>query len=58
MSLGRTHRSKSQRVTPAEAGVHIQEEVDSRFRGNDVTFDGVRQSYWRTKNPRSRSLVS
>jgi hypothetical protein len=27
-------------VTPAKAGVHFQEEMDSRLRGNDVTFDG------------------
>jgi hypothetical protein len=27
---------------PAKAGVHVQEELDSRFRGNDVTFDGPR----------------
>ena len=30
-------------VTPAKAGVHVPEEVDSRLRGNDVTFDGVRR---------------
>ena len=35
-----THRSQSQDVTPAKAGVHAREGLDSRFRGNDVTFDG------------------
>jgi hypothetical protein len=35
------HRTESQDVTPANAGVHVREELDSRFRGNDVTFDGV-----------------
>ena len=33
-----THRNESQDVTPAKAGVHVREELDSRFRGNDVTF--------------------
>jgi hypothetical protein len=29
-------------VTPAKAGVHFTAgELDSRFRGNDGTFDGV-----------------
>ena len=37
-----THRNESQAVTPAQAGVHVREELDSRFRGNDVTFDGAR----------------
>jgi hypothetical protein len=36
-----THRNESQDVTPAKAGVHVREELDSRFRGNDVTFDGA-----------------
>ena len=36
-----THRSQSQDVTPAKAGVYVCDKVDSRFRGNDVTFDGV-----------------
>jgi hypothetical protein len=35
-----TQRNEGQDVTPAKAGVHVREEVDSRFRGNDVTFDG------------------
>ena len=35
-----THRSQSQDVTPAKVGVHIREELDSPFRGNDATFDG------------------
>jgi hypothetical protein len=43
-----THRNESQEVTPAKAGVHFREELDSRspafavdkLRGNDVTFDG------------------
>jgi hypothetical protein len=36
-----THRNESQDVTPAKAGVHVREELDSRFRGNDLTFDAV-----------------
>jgi hypothetical protein len=31
-----THRNESQHVTPAQAGVHVPDELDSRFRGNDV----------------------
>ena len=42
MGLEPTHRNESQDVTPAEAGVHVREELDSRFRGNDVTFDEAR----------------
>ena len=38
-----THRNESQAVTPAKAGVHVREEMDSRFRGNDVTFDGAKR---------------
>ena len=38
-----THRNESQGVTPAKAGVHAPEELDSRFRGNDATFDGVKR---------------
>jgi hypothetical protein len=38
-----THRNESQDVTPAKAGVHVREELDSRFRGNDVTFDGAKR---------------
>ena len=38
-----THRNESQHVTPAEAGVHIREELDSRFRGNDATFHGAKR---------------
>jgi hypothetical protein len=41
MGLRPTHRNESQDVTPAKAGVHVREELDSRFRGNDVTFDGA-----------------
>jgi hypothetical protein len=45
-----THTNESQDVTPAKAGVHVREELDSRspafaedkLRGNDVTFDGGR----------------
>jgi hypothetical protein len=52
-----THRSESQDVTPAEAGVHVWEKMHSRspafaedeLRGNDVTSEGVRRP--RTKNP-------
>jgi hypothetical protein len=36
-----THRSESQDVTPAKAGVHVWEKMDSRFRGNDLTFEGA-----------------
>jgi len=38
-----THRNESQDVTPAQAGVHVRQEVDSRFRGNDVTFGGAQR---------------
>jgi hypothetical protein len=39
-----THRNESHAcVTPAKAGVHFREELDSRFRGNDVTLDGAFQ---------------
>jgi hypothetical protein len=31
-----THRNESEDVTPAQAGVHVWEGLDSRFRGNDV----------------------
>ena len=43
-----THRNESQDVTPAKAGVHVREELDSRFRGNDVTFNGAQReiSLW------------
>jgi hypothetical protein len=36
-----THRNESEGVTRAKAGVHVREELDSRFGGNDVTFDGA-----------------
>ena len=36
-----THRNESQDVTPAKAGVHVREEPDSRFRGNDLAFQGA-----------------
>jgi hypothetical protein len=42
MGLRPTRRNESQDVTRAKAGVHVREEVDSRFRGNDVTFDGAK----------------
>ena len=38
-----THRNEGQDVTPAKAGVRVREELDSRFRGNDVTFNGGRR---------------
>jgi hypothetical protein len=41
MGLRPTRRNESQDVTPAKAGVHVREELDSRFRGNDVTFDAA-----------------
>jgi hypothetical protein len=60
MGLRPTHRNGSQDVTPAKAGVHVREELDSRFRGNDVTFDGAKPGISRcvqaegrkAKNPR------
>jgi hypothetical protein len=44
-----TRRNESQDVTPAKlvlresggAVVHVRKELDSRLRGNDMTFDGV-----------------
>jgi len=40
MGLRPTHRKESQfSVTPAKAGVHVGNQLDSRFRGNDVTFE-------------------
>jgi hypothetical protein len=44
MGLRPTRRNESQDVTPAKAGVRVREELDSRFRGNDVTFDGAQRS--------------
>jgi len=35
-------RDESQAVTPAKAGVQVREELGSRLRGNDVSFDGAR----------------
>ena len=49
-----THRNESQDVTPAKAGVHVRDELDSRFRGNDVTFNGVR----RLTDEESRHVLS
>ena len=43
------HKNESQDVTPAKAGVHVREELDSRFRGNDVTLDGVSMGLWSTR---------
>jgi hypothetical protein len=40
MGLRPTRRNESHLVTPAKAGVHVWEELGSRSRGNDVTFDG------------------
>jgi hypothetical protein len=47
-----THRNESQDVTPAKAGVHVRAELDSRFRGNDVTFDGAKRgiSLWKPRS--------
>jgi hypothetical protein len=36
MGLRPIRRNESHHVTPAKAGVHVWEELDSRFRGNDV----------------------
>jgi hypothetical protein len=42
MGLRPTYRNESQPfVTPRRGGLGHQKELDSRFRGNDVTFDGV-----------------
>jgi hypothetical protein len=49
MGLRATPRNESQDVAPAKAGAHDWEELDSRFRGNDVTFDGAERSV--AKNP-------
>jgi hypothetical protein len=46
-----TQRNESQDATPAKAGVHVREELDSRspafaedkLRGNDVTFDAAQR---------------
>jgi len=38
-----TRRNESQHVTPAKAGVHVRGELDSRFRGNDVAFEGAQR---------------
>jgi hypothetical protein len=51
-----THRNESQDVTPAKAGFHVQEELDSRFRGNDVTFDGSEESRIALLTERDSSL--
>jgi hypothetical protein len=49
MGLAPTHSNESQPfVTPAQAAAHVREELDSRFRGNDVTFDGVSMGLWPT----------
>jgi hypothetical protein len=39
-----THRNESRDVTPAKAGVHVRQELHSRFRRNDVTPDRSKQS--------------
>jgi hypothetical protein len=41
MGLRATRRNEGHDVTPAKAGVHLLEELDSRFRGDDVTFEGA-----------------
>ena len=44
MGFQSTHRNESQTiVTPAQAGVHPKQ-LDSRFRGNDVTFERAQRS--------------
>jgi hypothetical protein len=40
-AFGRPEEMRILPVTPAQAGVHVPNEVDSRFRGNDVTFGGA-----------------
>jgi hypothetical protein len=35
MGLQPTHRNQNRYVTPAQAGVQTDQELDSRFRGND-----------------------
>ena len=40
MGLRPTQRNENQPfVTPARAGVHVTSQLDSRFHGNDVTFE-------------------
>jgi hypothetical protein len=53
-------RNESQDLTPAQAAVHVREELDSRLRGNDVTFDGAKRriSLCPFKVNSARNLVS
>jgi hypothetical protein len=44
MGLRPTQRNESQDVTPAKAGVHAPEELDSRFRGNDQRGSDFQES--------------
>jgi hypothetical protein len=49
MGLRPTHRNESRTfVTPAKAGVHLREELDSHFRGKDVPCGGAKRgiSLW------------
>jgi hypothetical protein len=52
MGLWPTYRNESGTfVTPAQAGVHLGR-LDSRFRGNDVTFDGARAVFKLRQSPK------
>ena len=57
MGLRPTQRHESQAVTPAQAGVQVRKEVDSRFRGNDVTFDGVFMGLRPTQRHESQAVT-
>jgi hypothetical protein len=52
MGLRPSQRNESQDVTPAQAGVHVPDEVDSRFRGNDRCGSDFQESV--AKNPALR----
>jgi hypothetical protein len=56
MGLRPTQRNESQDVTPAKAGVHVRKELDSRFRGNDVTFDGAKRGIMLCLRPDRRTM--
>jgi hypothetical protein len=48
-------------VTPAQAGVHVPDEVDSRFRGNDVVgviFRRASMGLWATHRNESQPFVT
>jgi hypothetical protein len=57
MGLRPTRRNESQDVTPAKAGVHVREELDSRFRGNDLTCDGVSMGLRLTRRNESQDVT-